>query len=146
MRQSKFAAGSRGSVRWASILRLTLALVAVWWISQLITQPAFLSPLLAQEDTNPKVGAESFDSSAASASRSSKAVIKHRTFIDSIKAGGYIGVIIILMSVVAVAFVIEHALTIRKERLMPEAAMDRLEELIERDDIQAAVHFCEETS
>ena len=33
-------------------------------------------------------------------------------------------VIIILMSIVAVAFVIEHALTIRKERLMPEAALE----------------------
>jgi len=144
MRRGKFAAGSNGFVRWASMLRLTLALAAVWWVSQVIAQPGFLSPLLAQEDTNPKVGAESFDSSAPSTGRSNRPAIKHRTFLDSIKAGGYIGVIIILMSVVAVAFVIEHALTIRKERLMPEAAMDQLEDLIARGDIQAAIQFCED--
>jgi len=48
------------------------------------------------------------------------------------------------MSIVAVAFVIEHALTIRKERLMPEAALDQLEDLIARGDLQAAVQFCED--
>src|SRR4051812_6396194 len=108
MRRAKFAAGSTASVRWASILRLSLALAAVWWVSQFLTQPAVFSPLLAQEDTNPKVGADATDSLATTPSRSAKPVLKHRTFIDSIKAGGYIGIIIILMSVVAVAFVIEH--------------------------------------
>jgi len=41
-----------------------------------------------------------------------------------------------------VAFVIEHSITIRKERLMPEAAMDQLEDLIARGDLQAATQFC----
>jgi biopolymer transport protein ExbB len=103
-----------------------------------------VAPLLAQEDTNPKVGADTTVSSSTTTSKSTKPVIKHRTFLDSVKAGGYIGVIIILMSIVAVAFVIEHALTIRKERLMPEAAMDQLEDLIARGDLQAAVQFCED--
>ena len=145
MRRAKFAAGSPGGVRWG-VLRLSLALAAVWWAGQCLTQPVFLSPLLAQEDKNPTVGADATDSSTASAptSRSAKPGIKHRTFIDSIKAGGYIGVIIILMSIVAVAFVIEHGLTIRKERLMPEAAMDQLEDLIARGDVQAAVQLCED--
>src|SRR5436309_3176699 len=102
MRRAKFAAGSLRNVRWASILRLSLALIAVWWVSQSITQPTFLSPLLAQEDTNPKIGADATDSSTATSSRSTKPVLKHRTFLDSIKAGGYIGIIIILMSIVAV--------------------------------------------
>lgn len=119
MRRSKFAASLSRSGRWASILRLSMVLTAVWWIGHQITQPAFLSPLLAQEDTNPKVGPDSVDSGLPTGSKSTKPAIKHRTFVDSIKAGGYIGVIIILMSIVAVAFVVEHALTIRKERLMP---------------------------
>jgi len=143
MRRSKFAAGASGSLRWASILRLLLALAAVWWVSQLLTQPAILSPLLAQEDTNPKMGADATDSSTTS--RATKPGIKQRTFLDSLKAGGLIGVIIILMSVVAVAFVIEHSLSIRKERLMPEAAMDQLEDLIARGDLQAAQQFCEDS-
>ena len=85
MRRAKFAAGSMGSVR-ASILRLLLALAAVWWVSQFLTQPAVLSPLLAQEDTNPKIGTDATDSSTATTSRSARSVLKHRTFIDSIKA------------------------------------------------------------
>jgi biopolymer transport protein ExbB len=144
MRRTKFAAGWNRSGRWSSILRLSLALAAVCWVSQQITRPAFVSTLLAQEDTNPKVGPDAADSSSTSATRSTKTVLKHRTFLDSIKAGGYIGIIIILMSIVAVAFVIEHALTIRKERLMPEAAMDQLEDLIARGDIPAAVQYCED--
>jgi biopolymer transport protein ExbB len=132
------------SGRWGTILRLVLALIAVSWISQLLARPVLLSPLLAQEDTNPKVGTDATDPSSANISRSTKPVIKQRTFVDSLKAGGVIGIIIILMSVVAVAFVIEHALTIRKERLMPEAAMDQLEDLIARGDLQAAVQFCED--
>src|SRR5438067_5583388 len=144
MRRATFAAGSSRSVRWGSILRLSLALVAVCWVSQLLTRPALVAPLLAQEDTNPKVGADATEASSTTASRSTKSVIKHRTFLDSLKAGGYIGIIIILMSIVAVAFVIEHGLTIRKERLMPEAAMDQLEDLIARGDLQAAVQFCED--
>jgi biopolymer transport protein ExbB len=132
------------------ILRLAVGLAAVWWAGQALTQPAFVSVLLAQEERNPTVGTATADISPSSvpdrsvASRSNKPIIKQRTFIDSIKAGGYIGVIIILMSVVAVAFVIEHSITIRKERLMPEAAMDQLEDLIAAGDVQSAVKYCED--
>jgi biopolymer transport protein ExbB len=109
-----------------------------------------MSQLVGQEERNPTVGPDLTDvapratSSSPGASRTAKPVLKQRTFIDSIKAGGYIGVIILLMSVVAVAFVIEHSITIRKQRLMPEAVMDQLEELIAHGDLQAAVQCCED--
>jgi biopolymer transport protein ExbB len=132
-----------GAAPW---LRLGLCLAAVWWLGQSLTHPTFVTAVLGQEERNPTLGADLTDASpsAASSSRSPKPVLKHRTFIDSIKAGGYIGVIIILMSIVAVAFVIEHSITIRKERLMPAAVMDQLEDLIARGDIQGAMHFCED--
>src|SRR6476620_6699766 len=150
MHQLNFAPRRRSVVRWASWLRLAVGIAAIWWLGQSLTHPAFVASLLGQEERNPTVGGEPMEgsattsSSSASPSRAGKPVLKHRTFIDSIKAGGYIGVIIILMSVVAVAFVIEHSLTIRKERLMPEAVMNQLEETIARGDIQAAVGICED--
>jgi len=132
----------------ASWLRLGIAVTVVWWLGHFAVQPEMIASVFGQEETNPTVAdASDVSPSAATgegASRSGKPVAKHRTFIDSIKAGGYIGIIIILMSVVAVAFVIEHSITIRKERLMPEAALDQLEDLIARGDLQAATQFCED--
>src|SRR3954452_8835025 len=131
-----------------SWLRLGIVVTAVWWLCQLAVQPTMIASVFGQEETNPTVGdVTDVSPSAASGegtSRGGKPIAKHRTFIDSIKAGGYIGIIIILMSVVAVAFVIEHSITIRKERLMPEAAMGQVEEVIARGDLQAAAQFCED--
>src|SRR5947209_8031388 len=149
MRWSTVPATRRWFSDLASWLRLGLAVAAVWWHGQFSMQPAMVASVFGQEEKNPTVGdlTEVSPSTAASdgaSSRAGRPVAKHRTFIDSIKAGGYIGVIIILMSVVAVAFVIEHSITIRKERMMPEAAMNQLEDLIARGDLQAATQFCED--
>jgi len=147
MRWAKIAA-VRGRFVSGSMIRLLLALAAVWYLCQALTQPSLFNALLAQEEKNPTLGSDLTDvspaASGSTAGRSNKAVLKHRTFLDSIKAGGYIGVIIILMSVVAVGFVIEHGLTIRKERLMPEALMDKLDDSIARGDLQTAVQLCED--
>ena len=133
----------------ASWLRSGLAVFAVWWISQFLAHPAIIASVFAQEEKNPTIGelndvSPSAGASPGASSRGGRPVVKNRTFMDSIKAGGYIGVIIILMSIVAVAFVIEHSITIRKERLMPEAAMHQLEDLIVRGDLQGATQFCED--
>jgi biopolymer transport protein ExbB len=64
--------------------------------------------------------------------------------IDTIKAGGYIGVIIILLSIVAVGFIVEHSITIRKQRLMPEPLLGQVEELVARHDVQSAIQACED--
>src|SRR6478736_6324265 len=139
---NRSAISQRGST-W-SWLRLIAAVGLVWWIGEMLAEPAFVSALAAQEDKNPTVGPEPTTATSPASTTRAKSGIKHRTFIDSVKAGGYIGVIIILMSVVAVAFVIEHSLTIRKERLMPEAVMNQLEDLIARGDLAGAVHCCED--
>jgi biopolymer transport protein ExbB len=126
-------------------LRLAVCAFVCAWLTQLVFQPRWSERLFAQEEKNPTPGASTPETTlGSSASRGSRPVLKHRTFMDSIKAGGYIGVIIILMSIVAVAFVIEHSITIRRERLMPEAVMDQLEDLIARGDLQAAVKVCED--
>jgi biopolymer transport protein ExbB len=130
-----------GSWTW---LRLVAAAALVWWAGQLLLQPGLVGSLAAQEDRNPTAGPEPASAPGSAASSRTKSPLKHRTFLDSVKAGGYIGIIIILMSIVAVAFVIEHSLTIRKERLIPEAVMDQLEETIARGDLKAAIGICED--
>jgi biopolymer transport protein ExbB len=129
-------------------LRLAVGLAVVWWAGQMLAHPALVSSLLAQEEKNPVVGPDASATPSAApesvTSPAEKGRIRQRTFLDSLRAGGVIGAIIVLMSVVAVGFVIEHSITIRKERLMPEAAMDQLEDLIARGDIQAATQFCED--
>lgn len=133
---------------WASSglgwLRLAAALAAVSWLSGVIRQPAFIQSAFAQEERNPTLEPEPPRPAGGASSSGERAVVKQRTFVDSIKAGGYIGVIIILMSIVAVAFVVEHSLSIRKQRLMPEAQLATLEELIGRGEIDEAIGYCEQ--
>ncbi len=52
------------------------------------------------------------------------------SLIDLIKFGGLVGYIIIFMSVVAVALVFEYALSIRSQRLAPDAELVELREAV----------------
>jgi biopolymer transport protein ExbB len=142
--RGKWVIRQSDGTRSGSLFRLFVAIVLVMWIAQLVAEPGLIESLGAQEDKNPTVGSESPAGVSSLAAARTTSPIKHRTFIDSVKAGGYIGIIIILMSIVAVAFVIEHSLTIRKERLMPEAVMDQLEETIAHGDLKAAIGICED--
>ncbi len=132
--------------RWAASgfgwLRLLAALVAVACLSSVLQRPVFLQNVVAQEERNPSLTPELTDERPASGADRSD--VKNRTLLDSIRAGGYIGAIIILMSIVAVAFVIEHSLSIRKQRLMPEEQLVQLEDLIARGEVDAAIEYCEQ--
>ncbi len=65
-----------------------------------------------------------------------------RTAWQTIRAGGFIGFLIILLSVVSLSAIIYHGMTIRKERLMPQAAANQLERLIKEKEIDEAIEFC----
>jgi biopolymer transport protein ExbB len=67
---------------------------------------------------------------------------KERTMLDELYASGLIGLVIILLSMVAVGFIIEHLMTIRKSALMPEPVVQEVEELIHRGDIAGAAQAC----
>lgn len=101
---------------------------------------------LPQEERNPT--AESADVPVVASLEAPAAggrpgpAIRQRTLLDNLRAGGYIGGTILLLSVAALGFAIEHALTIRKERLMPSAVLDELEELVARGEWQAAIDLC----
>ena len=136
--------------------RLVLCVGLLWGVGSLAQHPALVSALSAQEE-NPEVNPEENpgESPAASvddepaldpagAGRGANPSPPQRTLFDTIRDGGYIGVIIILLSLVAVGFMIEHAITIRKQRLMPEEDLATLSELIGRGDLNAARQFCED--
>ena len=65
-----------------------------------------------------------------------------RSILDTLVDGGIVGLLIGLLSVVAVGFIIEHFLTIRKSTLMPEHVADELEELIHKGKINEAIEYC----
>jgi biopolymer transport protein ExbB len=135
-------------ISWLRWLRLATLVGMLYAIGSLATHPALVSLVTAQEEANPTL--EPIDDippgmpTAPGEGSTGPKIAKQRTFMDSIRAGGYIGVIIILMSIVALGFVIEHSLTIRKQRLMPDAVLDQLEDLIAKGDIAAAIQFCED--
>lgn len=65
------------------------------------------------------------------------------TVLEQIENGGIAGFIIILLSIVALALVIIHFISIRPDRLMPPELVARLNEVINRRDIGEATRICE---
>lgn len=65
------------------------------------------------------------------------------SLMDAIKASGVIGAVIILMSVVALALVIEHFISIKREKLAPPELVDEIEDLFTQNNFQEALEVCE---
>lgn len=61
---------------------------------------------------------------------------------DILLAGGPVGLVIILLSIAAVALVIEHILTIRADVVLPPGVAEDLEELLARGDYNGAIDRC----
>ena len=133
---------------WLTWLKLLLGVAILWTAGELLADRALVRSLFAQEEKNPTVGPELEPTTPAAAPPTGEptgpAPPKQRTLFDTIRAGGYIGVIIILLSIVAVGFIVEHSLTIRKQRLMPPAVVEQLEDLIAAGDLPAAAQCCED--
>lgn len=61
-----------------------------------------------------------------------------------LKDGGLIGFAIILLSMVSLGFIIEHAITIRRQRLMPLDVAEELEQMIRQKKITDAIKYCQD--
>ncbi|MCC6676861.1 MAG: MotA/TolQ/ExbB proton channel family protein [Phycisphaerales bacterium] len=59
-----------------------------------------------------------------------------------IRSGGPIGMVIILLSVVAVALVVLHLIRVRRERMLPEALVLELDRLLQANDVKGATEAC----
>jgi len=65
-----------------------------------------------------------------------------RTLLDTLRDGGVVGLLILVLSVVAVAYIVQHFRTIRKSVLMPETELVDLEQFIAEGRIDEAIEYC----
>jgi biopolymer transport protein ExbB len=70
-------------------------------------------------------------------------VEKKRTLWDMIQAGGIVGYIIILLSLVGTAFAIQYGIALKKDKLAPPELLVQLEETINSGNIDEAIATCE---
>jgi biopolymer transport protein ExbB len=63
------------------------------------------------------------------------------SMLKFITGGGVIGYIIVLLSVVALAFVVIHFVQIRRAVLLPAARIKAVNEMVERGDLEGALEF-----
>lgn len=60
-----------------------------------------------------------------------------------IAGGGVVGILIILISVASVALIIEHFVTIQRDKLVPPEFVVQLEELIDQEQYEEALNICD---
>lgn len=127
-----------------TLLRVVAGLLALWLGSNLAARYVESTRVQGQE-VNP--GEEpTLEDERPRTTESTTATAppegKQRGMWENLLASGLIGLVIIILSVVAVGFIIEHAISIRKERLMPEAVLQQLEEMIHQGRYAEATEFC----
>lgn len=61
---------------------------------------------------------------------------------EYIRAGGPIGLVIILLSVVAVALIVLHLIQVRRQKLLPEPLVLELDRLLQAGDVKGAIEVC----
>ncbi len=128
--------------------RIILLLVGLFCVVQIIQHPHLVVPTaFGQEEIDPAMedepGAETLPAAPGLASpRRAAEAPKSWTWFDTIKAGGTIGVLLILLSFAAVGLIVEHCLSLRKARIMPEHVSAELEQLIAQGRIPEAIDYC----
>ena len=66
------------------------------------------------------------------------------SWIDAyIGAGGWIGYVIVLTSVVSLALIIEHIVNVKRDKIVPPQLVDEIEALFENEEYQEALELCE---
>ncbi len=116
-------------------------------IAGVIAIPAVM-PIVAQqpEETLSVEEAEEAATSAAPSSSAKKGDDKkQRSMLDTLLDGGIVGGLLMILSCVAVGFIVEHFMTIRMKNLMPERVVADLETMIARGDFSEAKEYCYRT-
>ncbi len=72
--------------------------------------------------------------------------VMDKSIMDTIKASGGIGWIIVALSVVALAVVIENFVTLRRNKLAPPELIDEVQALFDEGQYQEAMELCENES
>ncbi len=71
---------------------------------------------------------------------------RQSSFLDLVQAGGLIGYVIILLSLVAVALMIEHALTIRQKVMIPPGFGEKVLQHLSQGQFVPALQLCKSDS
>ena len=74
----------------------------------------------------------------------SKAPARSLEFRELMRAGGFVGYIICLLSVAMVALVVEHAMSIRRQTMMPSGLADDAHKLINSGKLKQAHELCQQ--
>ena len=85
----------------------------------------------------PPVAPEPSDLSAAEAPEG-----KEISLWRTIRAGGIIGLIILLESLVALGLIVEHFLTLRRSRFVPEVLEQQAQSLLDEGNVAAVLELC----
>jgi len=117
--------------------------VAVVWIARIGWTQAPAGDPAAAPGTAPAAAAASTPAPPpVEATKPDDEKAKASGLLEILKAGGLVGVVIMLLSVGAVALVIEHIMTIREQVLMPPGMADEVRELLAHGKLGAAQQRC----
>jgi biopolymer transport protein ExbB len=68
---------------------------------------------------------------------------KSKSFLDNVKAGGWIGHTIIICSIVGVSLALTYAFQIRRDALVPREVLGQVDQRFEGEEYEEAFHVCE---
>ena len=123
---------SRSSLRWILAGLAALALTTAF--------PALSS--YGQENADEVLSDVAPETPSSAAADSGK----RRSLFDTLADGGLVGVLIGLLSMIAVGFVVEHFIHIRHTTMLPENLVLDLEELIHDGQLEEATELCKDPS
>lgn len=103
----------------------------------------FTVQLWAQDSSGPATNSpDTLTLDGNDATTAPRAEYEEKTLLDTLMDGGTVGILIGLLSMVAIGFIVEHFLTIRKSVLMPEGVAFELEEMIAQGRVDEALEVC----
>lgn len=127
-----------------ALMGLVVAAVLGMWFSA-----GPIAPAQSQDPTGETledVDASTASPSTAAASNSDGDDEKSRSLFGMLFEGGALGIfivlLILLLSTVSVAFIVEHSMTIRHNALMPDRVMAELEQFITNGQVDDAIEYC----
>jgi biopolymer transport protein ExbB len=94
---------------------------------------------LAADSETPAAPTATTATDAPESGESAKAL----TFVDTLKCMGVCGFVIIGLSVAGLALVIDFAVNIRRDKLVPEDLVAELEQLFEQEQYEQAMELCD---
>lgn len=136
---------------WTLIVSLVFAVLAagvVFGVAQALAADVPPPPKAGGETPTPPPGAAEAKGPAEApapegeATPAAPAGPPQETLLDQLNKGGFIGWVIMALSPVALAFAIEHAVTLRRSKLCPPELVTELEEYFDQGQYEEALELC----